>query len=78
MIFTFKYSSIMQYDNKSLRLTLQHICFLAMERKAKHVGVLCFYFRECVNFLYSPWGRRDRDRMVVGLTTLYAINAYHN
>jgi hypothetical protein len=23
-------------------------------------------------------GRRDRDRMVVGLTTTYAISAYHH
>ena len=23
------------------------------------------------------WGRHDRDHMVVGLTTTYAISAYH-
>jgi hypothetical protein len=24
------------------------------------------------------WGRRDLDRMVVGFTTTYAIDAYHH
>jgi hypothetical protein len=24
------------------------------------------------------FGRRDRDHMVVGFTTIYAIGAYHN
>jgi hypothetical protein len=24
------------------------------------------------------WGRRSRDRMVVGFTTTYAISAYHH
>jgi hypothetical protein len=24
------------------------------------------------------WGRHDRDRMVVGFTTTYAIGAYHH
>jgi hypothetical protein len=23
------------------------------------------------------WGRRERDRIVVGFTTIYAISAYH-
>ena len=26
----------------------------------------------------SFWGRRGRDRMVVGFITTYAINAYHH
>jgi len=30
-----------------------------------------------VNML-SIWGRRGRDRMVVGFTTTYAISAYHH
>ena len=25
----------------------------------------------------TEWGRRGRDRMVVGYTTTYAANAYH-
>jgi len=29
-------------------------------------------------FLLLNWGRRDRDRMVVGFTTTYAISAYHH
>jgi len=29
---------------------------------------------ECI---YVPRGRRGRDRMVVGYTITYAINAYH-
>jgi hypothetical protein len=27
---------------------------------------------------YKFWGRRGRDRMVVGFTTTYAISAYHH
>ena len=27
--------------------------------------------------MYVLWGRRGRDRMVVGFTTTYAISAYH-
>ena len=30
---------------------------------------------ECIQHLQ---GRRGRDRMAVGLTTTYAISAYHN
>ena len=25
-----------------------------------------------------PWGRRGRDRMVVGINTIYAVSAYHH
>ena len=28
--------------------------------------------------LNIDWGRRGRDRMVVGFTTIYAISAYHH
>jgi len=28
--------------------------------------------------LGMQWGRCDRDRMVVGFTTTYAISAYHH
>jgi len=27
---------------------------------------------------FQRWGRRGRDRMVVGFTTTYAISAYHH
>jgi hypothetical protein len=32
-----------------------------------------------IYFLFAfQWGRRGRDRMVVGLITTYAISAYHH
>ena len=35
-----------------------------------------FHIHFCISF-YN-WGRRGRDRMVVGFTTTYAISAYHH
>jgi len=31
----------------------------------------------CVHFLFF-WGHRGHDRMVVGITTVCAISAYHH
>jgi len=31
-----------------------------------------------VSWSKVSWGRRGRDRMVVGFTTTYAISAYHH
>jgi hypothetical protein len=35
------------------------------------------YFRVTGDFDMRSWDRLDRDRMVVGFTTTYAISAYH-
>jgi len=36
-------------------------------------------FVECLNcLLITICGRRDRDRMVIGLSTTYVIGAYHH
>ena len=40
------------------------------------IFVFIFYIHFCISF-YN-WGRRGRDRMVVGFTTTYAISAYHH
>jgi hypothetical protein len=40
----------------------------------------CYYqmYTDQWSVLYFiQWGRRGRDRMVVGFTTTYAISAYH-
>ena len=34
--------------------------------------------KKVLSLLPLWWGRRGRDRMVVGFTTTYAISAYHN
>jgi len=43
---------------------------------------LVFFVITKTTGLFPPhicaWDRRDRDRMVVGLTTIYAISAYHH
>jgi len=31
-----------------------------------------------VSSLFIYWGRRGRDRMIVGVTTTYVISAYHH
>jgi hypothetical protein len=33
--------------------------------------------KEAIYYIFW-WGRRDRDRMVVGFITTYAISAYHH
>jgi len=31
-----------------------------------------------ISVIYISWGRRGRDRVVIGLITTYAISAYHH
>ena len=44
--------------------------------------MVCILHNYCVDRLYIDEllnsGRRSRDRMVVGLKTVYAISAYHH
>ena len=37
-----------------------------------------YNFRKQCYIVYSLRGRQDRDRMIDGFTTFYAINAYHH
>jgi hypothetical protein len=45
-----------------------------MRAMPTHVGKLGMF---CTNHAGEGGGRNGRDRMVVGFTTTYAINAYH-
>ena len=40
-------------------------------------GQLYLYCQPSLFYILYIWGRRGRDRMVVGFTTTYAISAYH-
>jgi hypothetical protein len=42
------------------------------------VRVYLFYCTGLNYILVCFWGRRSRDHMVVGFTTIYAISAYHH
>ena len=46
-----------------------------------HVIYVYTYAMPCYTCMHmlclANWGRRGRDRMVVGFTTTYAISAYH-
>jgi hypothetical protein len=37
----------------------------------------CILLKNLVKALIFCWGRRGRDRRVVGFTTTYAISVYH-
>ena len=52
------------------RIDLWYFCFL-------FCGPLSLYYTVGV-LTYHIWGRRGRDRMVVGFTTTCAINANHH
>jgi hypothetical protein len=71
--------------NKSLDLKIQHLCWRMvniMTADPKFGRYICYKLNQfsCIIFksCYSSRGRRGRDRMVVGFTTIYAISAYHH
>jgi len=56
----------MYIDNDRYPTTGHSICIV--------LTYMMIYCNVCKWF----WGRRGRDRMVVGFTTTYAISAYHH
>jgi hypothetical protein len=62
---------------KQIMSTFTSVNILKRKTPIKNTTVLSCHLRKSKD-TKSRWGRRGRDRMVVGFTTTYAISAYHH